>query len=59
MSYLRRYFQDLFSSISAVAAMLPIMVTSNAINIGDHESSGFLKLAVNVDLSKEIDCFLD
>ena len=31
ISYVRCYFQDLFTSISVVAAMLPIMVRPNAI----------------------------
>ena len=31
ISYLRRYFQDWFTSISVVATMLPIMVRPNAI----------------------------
>ena len=31
ISYLRYYFQDLYSSINMVAAMLPIIVTPNAI----------------------------
>ena len=31
VSYVRYYFQDLFTSISVVAAMLPIMVRPNAI----------------------------